>query len=360
MLSIKEKATRSPALWENSPQAGLTVVSALLAVGLLVSLGGIMVRYYGEFSLRVSALVSSSERDRIYFRVTSAAMNAEILRASRARLPVSHPFRLCLDDTSGTTDCEQTVAERTQSRDGDFLDVPLFDSRGNALTGTRTQPRRYTLDGAPCDPATVRGARCPLKVSTRFAAVCPSGRRGDRCAQAQYVKLLVMVEEEGMASGSGSRRVTLATRSTPLANPIHMNVSDIVPLTIVMCPPGQTRMGTDPATGRPICQMSSSTTVCANGQLLTGLNSDGTVRCQSTWNCRIASATGGVTGPTTASCAGDEVVMSGGGRCLDPQGFIYHTEPVANGWRVNCADNRNISQGVAHEAHAVCCKKVGS
>lgn len=78
-------------------------------------------------------------------------------------------------------------------------------------------------------------------------------------------------------------------------------------------------------------------------------------------NCRKVAGVPGTNG-STAFCAADEYVISGGGRCetipnINP-GFLHQSEPTddLSGWSIDCYKWNWTTDNIA-SAYAVCCKK---
>jgi len=83
-----------------------------------------------------------------------------------------------------------------------------------------------------------------------------------------------------------------------------------------------------------------------------------------TFDCRVVESAWS-SEPAVASCAGNEWVMSGGGRCMNPfiggtnGGFLHESRPLADlrGWQVDCYREDWVTPGLEAQAYAVCCKK---
>ncbi|MGE6101899.1 hypothetical protein ACLH0B_22090 [Aeromonas salmonicida] len=57
------------------------------------------------------------------------------------------------------------------------------------------------------------------------------------------------------------------------------------------------------------------------------------------------------------SCESDEIVVGGGGECMDPaRHFIHDSRPYMNGWSINCFGVPGSSDLPA-KAYAICLRK---
>jgi hypothetical protein len=109
---------------------------------------------------------------------------------------------------------------------------------------------------------------------------------------------------------------------------------------------------------------------CTGGQVMTGVNTDGTPQCTPILkSCHTVSAMG--PGPffvSDARCAANEYVLNGGGRCERPnpggqlggvsKGLMHYNapDPDMQGWTVDCYDDTE-GHDAESQAWATCCQK---
>lgn len=98
-----------------------------------------------------------------------------------------------------------------------------------------------------------------------------------------------------------------------------------------------------------------------NGNLMVNGNARVDGRIYGRLDCRTVEVSGGAspTWVSVASCANDEWVLTGGGKCAVPEhgtkGFIHESHPYGNGWVVDCFKG-DSSGDCTSTAYAVCCK----